>query len=176
MEWTGKVVGASVDPISGAMTCTVTVNEKDAVIRSLADIDREKEYAIKVSRKQKRRSLDANAMLWACLADIAQVLRADKWEVYLKMLKRYGTYTYITAKPHAVEKIKKVWRECEEVGTDPNGDVEMLCYYGSSTYDTQEFSVLLDGVISEMKELGIKIPLPKDVERSLAIWDKKTQS
>ena len=31
----------------------------------------------------------------------------------------------------------------------------MQCYFGSSTYDSKEFSVLLNGVVNEAKELGI---------------------
>lgn len=129
-----------------------------------------------VRRWKESRSLDANKLLWACIGKLAAAMRADKWDIYLLMLKRYGKYTYICVKPEAVESIKKQWREVEEIGEiDINGQTatQLLCYYGSSTLDTQEFSVLLDGVISEMKEAGIPTPTDEEIERSLELYGKR---
>ena len=86
------------------------------------------------------------------------------------MLKRYGQYTYICVKPKAVEAIKKQWRECEEIGhitIDGQDSVQMLCYFGSSTYNSKEFSILLDGVISEMKEMGLETPADRELKRAI---------
>lgn len=130
---------------------------------------------ITARRHREKRSRDANAMLWECIGRIASSLGADKWDIYLQMLKRYGTYTYVCVKPSAVEMLKRQWRECEELGEiDIHGQkaVQMLCYYGSSTYDSKQFSVLLDGVISEMKEMGIETPMPKRVQKSIEEWGK----
>lgn len=126
-----------------------------------------------------KRSLDANGLLWVCLDKIASALNTDKWEVYLLMLKRYGKFTYILVKPSAVEYTKSIWRESEVVGeVDVNGQksVQMLCYFGSSTYDSKEFSRLLDGVISEMKEIGLETPAEEEMDRMLAEWGKKHET
>ena len=93
------------------------------------------------------------------------------------MLKRYGTYTYICVKPKAVEAVKKQWREVEEIGKiDINGQesVQLLCYFGSSTMNGQEFSVLLDGVVSEMKEMGLPTP-DRDFERIMKQLEDKNE-
>ena len=122
---------------------------------------------------REKRSLDANAYLWVLLQKIAEVLRTDKWSVYLQMLKRYGQFTYIVVKPGAVEAVKKQWRECEEIGEiEVNGTkaVQMLCYYGSSTYDAKEMSVLIDGVVSECQELGIETLPPSELQRIKEQW------
>ena len=129
-----------------------------------------------ISEHREKRSKNANALLWKCLGDIAEALKADKWDIYLQMLKRYGKYTYICVKPSMVEAVKKQWRECEELGEiDINGSkaVQMLCYFGSSTFDSKEFSTLLDGVISEMKEMELPTPDNKEIERILEQWEKK---
>lgn len=92
------------------------------------------------------------------------------------MLRRYGKYTYIVVKKSVVDKVKEQWRECEVVGEiTVNGQkaVQMLCYFGSSTYDTKEFSVLLDGVISEMQEMGLETPADRDVRESLEGLEKR---
>lgn len=136
--------------------------------------DREKLFDITEHRE--KRSRDANALLWACLGEIAGALRSDKWTVYLQMLKRYGKYTYICVKPKVVEAVKRQWRESEEIGrVNINGQeaVQMLCYFGSSTYDSKEFSILLDGVISEMKEMGLETPADKEMKRAIKQMEER---
>ena len=101
---------------------------------------------------------------------------ADKWDIYLQMLKRYGKYTYICVTPNVVDAMKAQWRECEIVGDIKiNGKdaVQMLCYFGSSTYNTKEFSTLLEGVISEMREMGLQTPPTKEMRRALEEWERK---
>ena len=123
-----------------------------------------------LSEQKEKRSNDANGLLWSCLQEIANALHSDKWTVYLMMLKRYGKFSYVIVHPDAVESMRKQWRELEVVGeVDVNGKkgVQLLCYYGSSTYNTKEFSVLLDGVISEMKEMGLTPPPTKEMQMLL---------
>lgn len=143
------------------------------------DKTKDKPLNIEIKQFREGRSKDANALLWACLGEIASALSTDKWEIYLMMLRRYGQYTYICVPPGAVEMIKKQWREIEEIGdikVNGRDAVQLLCYYGSSTYDTQQFSVLLDGVISEMKEMGLKAPTSEEMRRTLDEWERRTQS
>ena len=141
------------------------------------DIERlkDKKLAVELKQYRKKRSLDANALLWHCIGQISKSISADKWQIYLLMLKRYGKYSYVIVHESAVEPMKKQWRECEVVGeVSVNGKkaVQLLCYYGSSTYDSKEFSDLLDGVISEMKIMGLEPPTPGDIRRSLEEWEK----
>ncbi len=134
-----------------------------------------KEVSVDIKEWKKKRSLNANALFWKCVGELAEELRTDKWKIYLSMLKRYGQFTYICVKPSAVEAVKKQWRETEELGEiNINGKkaVQLLCYFGSSTYDSKEFSVLLDGTISEMKEIGIPYPGSEEIERALKMWEK----
>lgn len=174
MDYTGIIKDISIDWETGKNKVTFLLNEKDSA-QQIETLRNAEMLDIKVSKHRKKRSLDANALLWSCLGEIAAVLRTDKWEVYLQMLKRYGKYTYICVKPNVVDAMKAQWRECEEIGKiDINGKeaVQMLCYFGSSTYDSKEFSVLLDGVISEMRELGLQPPASGDMKRALEQWEK----
>lgn len=153
------------------------IGKPDELIRWLTEQDREKAFEVKEYKE--KRSLNANALLWRCLGEMASALKTDKWDVYLQMLKRYGTYTYICVKPKAVEAVKKQWRECEEIGhIDINGadSVQMLCYYGSSTMNTKEFSTLLDGVISEMEEMGIDTPEQRELDKAIENWGKQNET
>lgn len=171
MEFKGNIKSIS-KSLEGEFNLTISTKSN---ISSLQELQKET-LDVEVKKHREKRSLNANGLLWKMLGDIAAALNTDKWEVYLQMLKRYGTYTYICVKPDAVEGVKKQWRECEELGEiDINGQkaIQLLCYYGSSTYNTQEFSVLLDGVISEMKELEIPTPEEEKLERALELWENQ---
>jgi hypothetical protein len=175
MESTGKLINVMRDIMSGKLNITFQIdNEPIGELNDLATLDK---VDITAKKHRNKRSLDANAMLWACLSDIAKAMTppADRWSVYLNMLKSYGKYTYICVKPNMVEAVKAQWRECEVVGKiNINGDdaVQMLCFFGSSTYDSKEFSVLLEGVVSEMKILGLTPPPSKEMQMALERWER----
>ena len=124
----------------------------DALVKGkLLDVE------IKVHRN--RRSLNANAYLWVLLSKLAEVLHTNKDELYLLMLERYGVFTHVIVKPEAVERVKAEWRTVRELGKGKIGNIEgvqLQCYFGSSTYDSKEMATLIDGVVSECKELGIE--------------------
>ena len=174
METTGKLISVTKDILTRKLNVTFQIDTEPVDnLNELAKLD---SLDIVAKKHRKKRSLDANALMWVCLGKMAEALNTDKWQVYLLMLRRYGKYTYICVKENAVEAMKLQWRECEVVGDIMiNGKkaVQMLCYFGSSTYDVKEFSHLLEGVISEMKELGLETPTSEDMRRSLELWEKQ---
>ena len=177
MNFTGIIKGISQDWETGQWQLTVTVNEPGA-LREVNNITNCSKLAIEIEEYKEKRSNDANRLLWHCLSKIAQSMNppVDKWEVYLQMLKRYGKFTYICVKPNVVDAVRSQWRESEVIGEiEINGQkaVQMLCYFGSSLMNTKEFSVLLDGIISEMKEMGLQTPTSKEMQRALEEWEKQ---
>lgn len=172
MESTGKLISANRNLTSNKLQLTFEIDSMNSdEVNLLAGCEK---LNIKANKFREKRSLDANGLLWACIGQIAAALNTDKWEVYLTALKTYGKYTYICVKPAVVDAVKAQWRECEEIGkVNINGQeaVQLLCYFGSSTYDTKEFSVLLEGIISEMQEMGLERPTSKDMERALQAWE-----
>ena len=144
-----------------------------SVIRMLTSMPPEKIWDVKEHKE--RRSKDANALLWWCIGRISEALTRDKWDIYLEELRRYGKYTYVLCHPQAVEALKKQWRETEEIGrVNVNGKeaVQLLCYYGSSTLTTSEFSALLNGVIDDMIQMELDPPTPKEMKIALEKWEK----
>lgn len=137
---------------------------------------REHDIRLRATRYRAKRSLSANGMFWHCVGQIADATQEDKWDVYLSMLRMYGKFTYICCKPNMVDAVKGQWRESMEWNSvDINGQeaVQMLCFFGSSSYDTREMSKLIDGTISEMKALGLDLPMPQDVKSLLEEWGKE---
>ena len=134
----------------------------------------DKELALTIKQHREKRSTNANALLWACIQDIVNTLGGDKWDVYLQMLRKYGQYTFIEMPEEALPRFREIYRECDVVGsryTDEKSYYQVLCYYGSSTYNTKEFSVLLDGVIDDMRQAGIETPTSADLKAALDEWE-----
>lgn len=169
MKTRGRLTGVQVPFRSEKVLLTFEVDarpEDAEAFRQYEDLD------IAFDKHRERRGNQANALLWACLGEIAAALRTDAWSVYLYMLERYGRFTMVLAKLEAVDGLRRVWRETRVVG-EREGMAEVLCYYGSSTYDSAEFSRLLDGVVSEMKELGLPPPPSREMRAALAELERR---
>lgn len=170
MEVTGRINAVTKDWQTGKLLITF---EADSVPSDLPDL-RDQTLDITAKKHRNRRSKNANALLWSCIGKIATAVRADKWDIYLTMLKRYGEFTYVCVKPNAVDMLKRQWRECEELGpimVNGTPAMQMLCYYGSSTYDTRQFTALLEGVFFEMQQMGIETPSEEEMRLSLEAWN-----
>ncbi len=50
------------------------------------------------------------------------------------------------------------------------GCVNVVLYYGSSTYDTKQMSSLIDQLIFDAKELGIETATPQELARYKEEW------
>lgn len=177
MDVTGRIAEVQQDYLTGELRVVLTINEQ-AIVKSGYAALKDNLLDIRLNKHREKRSLDANALLWVCLGQIAAALNADKWDIYLMMLKRYGKYTYILVTEKAVDEVKKQWRESEVVGeVNVNGRkaYQMLCYYGSSTLDSKEFSTLLNGIVSEMEEMGLTPPPSQEMRRALERLAKNEQ-
>lgn len=141
-------------------------------LQTLANLARCK---IKITPYREKRSKDANALLWHCIGQIQQAYAngITKEEIYLQLLRKYGTYDVLSCVPEAIDHLRRVFRTVEDVGPLPNGNRQVLGFYGSSDYDTKEMSVLLDGVISDMTEMGIETPASADMEHALQLWEEQ---
>ena len=130
----------------------------------------------------KKRSLDANAFLWSCLGKMGGVLNVPAWDMYLYSLERYGKYTYIQILESAYEDLKRMWRETKVVGDfmsvnmitgEKEKYLEVLCFFGSSTYNSKEFSRLLEGVISDMEQMGLERPTDEHLKAIIEEVEKR---
>lgn len=172
VDLTGRIVGVSKDWKTQKYNVTFEIeNQPLADIETLSEA---KELDIRVKKHREKRSLNANAYLWVLLQKIAEATHTSKEEVYLAMLQRYSrAFTHIIVKEQAVNKMKELYRTCVDLGKVKVGSMEghqLQVYYGSSTFDTKEMSVLLDGVISECHELGISTTTPDEIARMKQEW------
>lgn len=117
------------------------------------------ELSVDITKYRNHRSLSANGLLWVMCEQIANAIRSNKDDVYIMMLKRYGQFVPMTTNKKYIEAIEQEWRAIEIIGEkeqEGHEIIKFLAYRGSSTYNTEEMSRLLDGVIDEAKDLGIE--------------------
>ena len=126
---------------------------------------------VKIGKARKARSLDANAFFWSCVAVLAEATRQSKDAVYHQLLRRYGVFTYLVVKEDAVDRLRMIWRDIEILGdtTTETGATGKSClaFFGSSTYNSKEMSRLIDGAVSEIREMGLMPPPTRDLERAI---------
>lgn len=136
-----------------------------------------KDISIDIKLWRDKRSSSANALLWHCIGEITNALRSEKWEgtkweVYRDLLRKYGKYTMISVREDALEAFLENDCVCDEVGRK-DGYVHLLYYFGSSQYDSKEFSLLLDGCIDDMKQMGLPAPTSEEMRRAIEQMEKK---
>ena len=130
------------------------------IIQFLYNEDKDKVFEIKEHKD--KRSLDANAYAWHLIVQISNIMRKSKEEVYLSMLKDYGQSAIFKIKNNVpIEKFAKYYEKVNEI----DDCTYYKIYAGSSEYDTKEFSIFVDGVIEEAKQLGIETLTPNELSR-----------
>lgn len=142
------------------------IGKPKELIQWLFDQDKNKLFEIKEHKE--KRSLNANALFWNLVGKIADAIRSSKDEVYLLMLKRYGQSEKVYISKDV--DITGYFNYFEASGEYGNMR-EYTIFKGSSEYNTEEMSILIDGVISEAKELGIETLPPWEIERMVQRWN-----
>lgn len=171
MKLTGKIASVNIDFLTGTPQIMFAVNEKNELMRgydALKDIDK---LEIEFKPFRKNRSLNANAYAWKLITDIANTVNASKEAVYMTMLKRYGQSELISVLSHIlIDGYLKYYEEAGESTLNGKSFKHYKIYKGSSEYDTREMAILIDGIVSEAKELGIPTETPEEIERIKSLW------
>lgn len=171
LKITGRIVGANIDFKTNKPTISFEVNERsdfEVLVDEMRDKDK---LSIEVKPFRQHRSLNANAYAWLLIGKIADILRAGKDEIYLKLLKRYGQSELISVLSHVpIGNYIKYYEEAGESKLNGKDFTHYRVYKGSSEFDTREMSIFIDGVVSEAKELGIQTETPNQIAEMKARW------
>lgn len=174
MEFKGHLVGATRNLTTGKYNITFELDEGN--IKDLDRLSGNKELMIQAKVHRNKRSLDSNAYAWVLMQKIAEATGLDKWDVYLNCLQRYSrAFTHVIVKPNAIDRLKELYRVCIDLGeVTVNGKTghQLQVYFGSSTFDTKEMSVFIDGIVSECRDLEIELLPPSEIERMKKEWGK----
>jgi hypothetical protein len=162
---------------SGQQLITLALTTKTDISDLKAIVADKKLLTVEISKQKKKRSLDANALLWVLCQKIAESVKSTKELVYQQFIRDVGQFEIVPIKAEAVERWIEVWNSkglgwFAEVMEDSKlpGYKKVISYYGSSAYDQREMSVLLDEVVSQCKELNIEVLPPAEIEALKESW------
>lgn len=166
---------------------TLTTAKKAETLTSIQELKgvlaKGNKLDVEMKKHSKKRSNDANSLLWTMCHQIAQTLNTTKEEIYRNAIRQVGEFEILPIKDEAVEKWIEVWNGrgigwFAEVMHDSKlpGYKNVINYYGSSVYDTKQMSILLDNIITDAKEAGIDVITEAEKESLLQSWDKKKAS
>ena len=143
----------------------------DKILPLLFRLDKDTIYDVKITKHREKRSLNANSYLWKLVTEIGNALSKSKEEVYLQMLIDYGQSEMVSILSEI--DVKGYFNYYKLAGTSILNGKEFnhyKIYKGSSEYDTKEMSILLNGVVQEAKDLGIKTKDDIELERLIKEW------
>ena len=154
--------------LDGAVELTFTAPK--SVLRAFDGL-KDKPLTVQVKEYREKRSLNANNYMWYLVTEIANELRADKDDIYLTMLKRYGQSQIISVLDSVnLSQYIKYYEECGESTLNGKLFKHYKVYKGSSEFDTKEMSILVDGVVSEAKGLGIQTLEELELKKIIDAW------
>ena len=127
-------------------------------------------YDITIKPHREKRSLDQNALYWATLTELAKHLKTSNAELHNIILSRYGQcerydgQVVFVVLPDTPEAEKKA-QEAETYHVKPTSQTKQgkdgqtyrtyILMRGSSTYNSEEMTRLIDGLMSECAECGL---------------------
>lgn len=120
----------------------------------------------------KPRSNDANAYMWVLCQSIAEALHTSKEEVYRTHIRDYGEFETLVLPTNRAQCFANGWGrglEGQQIGwfcdliDNFDGTTTVLCYYGSSSYDTKQMSILIDSLVRECDDLGLDVQISDSI-------------
>lgn len=176
-ELTGKISGVSFDYISGKPMVTFELSERQTALDMVDALKSQDKLSLKISKFKQKRSLDANAYCWTLIGKIAEKTKVPKEEVYREAIRGIGgNYDVVCIKEEAAESLRNAWErngigwQTEVMLSKLDGCTNVLLYYGSSTYDTEQMSRLIENILQDCKALGIETRSQEEIDSLLKNW------
>lgn len=142
-----------------------------------------KSLTVEIKQVSKKRSLNANGMCWAICQQIAEELSKDgvmytKEDVYREAIKHYGAFVIKEIPDDLLQDWLEMWRNkglgwiAEPISARMTS-TDVICYKGSSEYDTTQMARLIDGLIQDAESVGLSVLSEADKDLLLTNWAKE---
>lgn len=145
------------------------------ILDYIASLDEDKSYDLEIKQHRVKRSLNANNYSWKLTDELADRLivagvKLSKEECHAEMIYRYGQVLLdengeqVIISVRQGVKVSDFYPYAKEIGTGTANGKEFThyrVYRGSHTYDTQEMSIFISGIVEECKEQGIDTDTPE---------------
>lgn len=180
MQTTGIITNLDIDYETRKPKISVVLDTNEISI--VEQLKNENKLNIEMKKWYKKRSLDANSYCWVICDLIAKELSKNgittKEEIYRDAILQVGTFEPFIVQEKTFENFKRIWEKqglgflVQEVSRKDKC-VKVNCYYGSSTYDSKEMSLLIEILVQLAKSLNIETKSRAEIDSLLKEWDKK---
>lgn len=150
-----------------------------AAAAQVADSVVDRPWVVELKERRERRSVDANAYCWVLLDKLAAVLGRPKTELYRTYVRDVGGNSEtVCVVQSAAEKLRAGWEHnglgwlTETVPSKLEGCVNLILYYGSSTYDTRQMARLIDLIAEDCRAQGIETKTPQELAGLVEAWER----
>ena len=164
--------------------CLIIRPEREDLGKAMALIrtSKKKLYVLNVKEHRNKRSLDANQKMWALIHEMSTMIKLTPEEIYQGYIPDVGNnYRVLPVKPEDINEFAADWcnghigRMVEDMGPcrlrDLRGYHNLKCYKGSSEYDVETFSRLLELVMQDCRQLGIETMSEREQSLLLEEWE-----
>ena len=180
MQTTGIITNLDIDYETRKPKISVLLDTNDTDV--VEQLKKENKLNIEMKKWYKKRSLDANAYCWVLCNNIANELSKDgittKEEIYKDAILQVGTFEPFIVQEKTFENFKRIWEKqglgflVQEVSRKDKR-IKVNCYYGSSTYNSKEMSLLIEILVQLAKSLNIETKSKAEIDSLLKEWEKK---
>jgi hypothetical protein len=155
------------------------VKDKTLAQRICGELNGIKKFIAIFKEFTKKRSRNANAYFWELCNKLSAKIRIPPLSIYREYIKDVGENTVIIPlKSEAAKTFKKNWEHkgfgwiCEYMDIDiPKDCINLMCFYGSSVYETKQMARLIDLVVEDCKAQGIETMTPDELAKLKASWN-----
>ena len=176
-DLTGRITNVSFDYFSGKPLVTLSLNEPGSAREMVDELKSQEKLTIKIGKFKNRRSLDANAYCWTLIGKIAERTNVRREDVYRAAIKEIGGNSdTVCVQNRAVKTLCAAWEKNGigwQVDTFPSkleGCTNVILYYGSSSYDTEQMSRLINLIVQDCEALGIETKSQAELDSLLNSW------
>lgn len=125
--------------------------------------DQDKEKVFEIKEYKEKRNNDQNAKYWKLLNELALKLKISVEELHFQMLKFYSQrYQILIPTETSIRGIEYYEKKSTIKKDNKLFDVYII-YTPSHELNTEEFSLLLEGLCNECKEQGIETRSPDEL-------------
>lgn len=154
----------------GTQNITVTVG---ANFRETYDMLKDKDIKIEIKKASNRRTNNQNAFAWELIDQIAAASHEKVSDIYRRAIREIGgVSTMVGMKDEAIPVFRAGWekghlgRQVEIIpGSTRPGWSNVKIFFGSSEFDSDQMSRLIDILIQDAEALGIPTITDKEAER-----------
>lgn len=178
MQTTGTITDINIEYKTQKSKISLLLDTKELDI--LEQLKNHDKLNIELKKWYKKRSLDANSYCWVLCDMIAKEISKDgdtitKEEIYRDAIKNIGVFEPFIVQQSTFEKFKRIW-EKQGLGfivqkvSEKDTAIKVHCYYGSSTYDSKEMSLLIELLVQEAKALNLETKPQEEINSLLQQW------